>query len=260
MRRRAALAGALAIMGWGASAHAETFDVNAERTSCTVYRQADTGATAPSLVGVRHYVGAPGATLLIAVPPAASIPVAMTRAALSPAGPAIGQVEMAKSAAGAQLFLVPVEPAGASLSGRAALSGLSTQPVDVDFGLVGRMVRAAEGCERGMLANWGFEPDGPLAVARPAVADKQAWPGIDDVPERLMNKVNGRFTTLAWRIGSDGRIADCRVVEPSGLDQLDTLGCSLLRRKVSYRESARDAEGRPVEAVMVRRIRWGPID
>lgn len=261
MRRRVVLGGVAGLLLSGGVAHAETFDVSAEQASCTVYRQADAGASTPSLVGVRHFIGAPGATLLIAVPPSAAIPMATTRAALSPAGPAIGQVEVAKTAAGAQVFLVPVDPRGGGpLTGRATLSGLSTTPAEIDFDQVGRMIRAGEGCERGLLANWGFGGDAAMRVARLPVPAKAGWPGIDDVPQRDMDSVNGRFTTVAWRVGPDARITDCRVVETSGLARLDTLGCAVLRRKLSYREAARDAQGRPVEAVMVRRIRWGPID
>ncbi|WP_294260329.1 hypothetical protein [uncultured Sphingomonas sp.] len=261
MRKRVVLAGVAGLLLSGGAAHAETFDVSAEPASCTVYRQADTGASTPSLVGVRHFIGAPGATLLIAVPTSAAIPMATTRAALSPAGPAIGQVEVAKTAAGAQVFLVPVDPrGGAPLAGRATLSGLSTSPAEIDFDQVDRMIRAGEGCERGLLANWGFGGDGATRVARPPVPAKAGWPGIDDVPQRDMDSVNGRFTTVAWRVGPDAQISDCRVVETSGLARLDTLGCAVLRRKLSYREAARDAQGQPVEAVMVRRIRWGPID
>lgn len=261
MHRMGALAAAMLLAGTGA-AQAETFDVAAEAASCSVYRQADAGASAPALVGVRHFVGAPGVTLLVAVPPDAAIPMAATRAALSPAAATIGPVEVAKSAAGAQVFLVPVEPRAGSIEalGRAALSGLSVRPVEIDFGAAARMVRAAAGCERGLLAGWGFAPDGPLPVATPPVVGRASWPGIDDVPERDMDIVNRRFTTLAWRVGTDGRIADCRVVEPSGEARLDALGCPALRRRLTYRAAARDAAGRPVEAVMVRRIRWGPID
>ncbi|PCD02555.1 hypothetical protein COC42_14200 [Sphingomonas spermidinifaciens] len=61
-------------------------------------------------------------------------------------------------------------------------------------------------------------------------------------------------------VSTDARITDCHFVETLGVARLDATGCLALRRRLSYRAPVRDAAGKPVEAVLVRRIRWGPIE
>lgn len=147
-----------------------------------------------------------------------------------------------------------------STLGTVALEGLAAQPVAIDFEQVGRMVRSAGECERGLLAGWGFEPDGPMSVVRPPAPRADTWISFVDVPDRFIDKANGRFTTILWSVTPDRRIGQCRVIEGAGDARFDELACPALKRRVGYVRPALDAAGKPIEAVLVRRIRWGPIE
>lgn len=241
---------------------AERLEVGADAASCTVYRDVATGS-APVLAGVRHYPGGAGATLLLSVPEAMTIGTRQMRPAFSTDGLSIGAIEVARTQAGGGIYLVPVDPApGAALprTGGIALNGLAAQPIEVDFGDVARLVQAAGECERGLLATWNIAPDGPMSVAVPPTPRAATWISVEDVPNRYLDQVNGRFTTILWTVDADGRIGECRPVVPSGNEKLDALACPTLKRKIGYRSPARDAAGNAVEAVMVRRVRWGPIE
>ncbi|WP_315763502.1 hypothetical protein [Sphingomonas sp. Y38-1Y] len=245
----------------GASA-AETFDVGADATSCTVYRQA-TAADTPMVVGVRHFPGQPGVTALLSVPPAMAIERRAMRPAFDNGDLSIGAIEVARTSAGTGVYLLPIEPAPGTVlppSGTATLRGFADAPVVVDMGQIARMVRAAGECERGLLASWNVEPDGPMSVTLAATPRSATWINVEDVPDRYLDKINGRFTTILWTIGDDAKITDCRVLVPSGDEALDKLACPTLRRKVSYKAPARNGTGQPVSSLMVRRIRWGPIE
>lgn len=240
----------------------ETFDVGADAASCSVYRQTVADG-APKLVGVRHFPGDAGATLMLSVPPEMAIEASRMKPAFAARGLSIGAIERARTSAGAGVYIIPVRAAdGVSLAalGTVALDGLAREPIAVDFADVTRMVLAAGECERGLLAGWGFAPDGPMSVARPPAPRSDAWISFVDVPDRYIDKANGRFTTILWSVAPNGKIGECRVLEGSGDAAFDALACPALRRKIGYTRPALDAAGRPVEAVLVRRIRWGPVE
>jgi len=69
-----------------------------------------------------------------------------------------------------------------------------------------------------------------------------------DYPRALRDAgVEGDLTTR-YVIGTDGRIADCRVVKSSGSALLDATTCRLVMERFRYRP-ARDANGRKVTAI-----------
>jgi hypothetical protein len=241
---------------------AERFDVGADATSCSVYRQVTVGTT-PTLVGVRHFPGEAGATLMLSVPPEMAIGGRQMKPTFTAAGLSIGAIEVARTSAGAGVYIIPVRASdGTSLDklGTVSLRGLAREPVAVDFEQVTRMVRAGAECERGLLAGWGVAPDGPMSVVRPPAPRSDTWISFVDVPDRYIDKANGRFTTILWSVAPNGKIGECRVIDGSGDAGFDELACPALRRKIGYTRPALDGAGRPVEAVMVRRIRWGPIE
>lgn len=256
------LAATIALLAVPAADATERFDVGADATSCSVYRQV-AGGDAPTLVGVRHFPGEAGATLMVSVPPSMAIDARRMRPAFAARGLSIGAIEAARTSAGSGIYIIPVRPDdGVTLAGlgTVALEGVAAQPVSIDFEQVVRMVRSAGECERGLLANWNIQPDGPMSVVRPPVARTDMWISFVDVPDRFIDKANGRFTTILWSVDPAGRIGQCRVVEPSGDARFDDLACPALKRRVGYTRPALDASGKPVEAVLVRRIRWGPIE
>ncbi|MEZ0495672.1 hypothetical protein [Sphingomonas sp. IW22] len=262
MRKRWMIAATI-LLSSGTAHAVETLDVGADPASCTVYRRVVPG-DAPTLVGVRHYPGAAGVVLLLSVPSSMMLEPDRMRPAFDADHLSVGAIERARNAAGRTIYFIPLEPrSGTTLGdkGTISLTGVTSASIPVDLGQVARMVRAGGECETGLLSGWGVEPSGPMSVAQPAVARGGQWISVADVPERYLRRVNDRFTTILWTIGDDGRVGEtCRVIEPSGDEGLDQLACPTLRRKISYRQPARDAAGQPVESVMVRRIRWGPIE
>jgi protein TonB len=65
----------------------------------------------------------------------------------------------------------------------------------------------------------------------------------------------GALTTRSV-IGADGRVESCDIVESSGNADLDATTCRLIVERYRY-EPSRDADGRPVRAIVIREHRWG---
>lgn len=65
----------------------------------------------------------------------------------------------------------------------------------------------------------------------------------------------GSAVTIDLRIGTDGRVSDCRIVEPSRDPAADRITCDLATRRFRFRP-ATDASGEPVEATYRWQQRW----
>jgi hypothetical protein len=72
--------------------------------------------------------------------------------------------------------------------------------------------------------------------------------------EAILNEEHGTVG-IAWWIGIDGKVMDCRVLLPSPFASLNRLSCDLIRGRARY-EPARDAFGKPIVSVEATRIVW----
>jgi TonB family protein len=75
------------------------------------------------------------------------------------------------------------------------------------------------------------------------------YPGI-----ALENDQSG-IVKFALLINEDGRVADCTIIETSGVAALDTQACALVRLRARFRPAA-DADGRPAKDAVRASIRW----
>lgn len=76
-----------------------------------------------------------------------------------------------------------------------------------------------------------------------------------DYPREAVRKNEHGTVGVAWWIGVDGKVADCRVLLPSPSALLNELSCDLIRRRSRY-EPARDAFGKPIQSVEAKKIVW----
>jgi protein TonB len=93
------------------------------------------------------------------------------------------------------------------------------------------------------------------AAAAVALAPPQAWITSDDYPRRPLRLGQEGRVGVEYVIGTEGRVADCRVTASSGVSDLDAATCDLLFRRASF-TPARDAAGCPVASRHTLRIRW----
>lgn len=76
-----------------------------------------------------------------------------------------------------------------------------------------------------------------------------------DYPKASRDLRVGSAVVIDLGVGVDGRVSSCRIVQPSPDSQADRITCDLATRRFRFRP-AKDAGGRPVEAVYRWRQRW----
>lgn len=112
-------------------------------------------------------------------------------------------------------------------------------------------------CTSSLAAAWGVSPDALDRIATPAIpiGGTENWPTPDDYPlDAFRSGHQGKVGAL-WRIGSDGRVSDCRVVASSGYSDLDAGTCAAIVRRAKYKP-ARDNAGNAVTSTSFRLITW----
>lgn len=76
-----------------------------------------------------------------------------------------------------------------------------------------------------------------------------------DYPLAAIRRNASGTVTFRLHIGADGRVANCATAISSGDRDLDAASCEVMTERARF-EPAIGADGAPVAAAMVARIRW----
>ena len=76
-----------------------------------------------------------------------------------------------------------------------------------------------------------------------------------DYPSEALDRNVGGIVTFGLLIDETGHIADCTIIETSGVAALDTQACALVRIRARF-EPALDADGKPAKDAVTARIDW----
>ncbi len=76
-----------------------------------------------------------------------------------------------------------------------------------------------------------------------------------DYPKQTRDLRIGKSVLIVFTVGTDGRVHNCRVREPSGDAESDAITCRLAEERFRFRPSL-DDQGNPVEALYGWRQRW----
>jgi protein TonB len=93
------------------------------------------------------------------------------------------------------------------------------------------------------------------AAAAVPLGSPASWITSDDYPPKALRLGQEGRVGVAYVIGIEGRVADCRVTASSGSAVLDAASCDILFRRASY-TPARDAAGCPIASRRALAIRW----
>lgn len=120
-----------------------------------------------------------------------------------------------------------------------------------------KVMAAFATCNDDTLKTWGVDPaERQRAVTPPgAVDDRSQWIRTSDYPSSAMRDRRQGTTVILFRIGTEGRVDQCRAVVTSGFKELDEAACGALTKRGRY-TPARDASGQPMAVHRVRRVTW----
>ena len=125
---------------------------------------------------------------------------------------------------------------------------------DLAVPMLGKALGVLEGCIKNLRK--GYQIDQTL-LDRVVIEPKkiEAIFKSSDYPfQALRIEAQGDVGALLW-IGVDGRVADCIIVELSGVESLDAATCPLLQQRARY-EAARDGQGNKMGAPVYYPFRW----
>ena len=76
-----------------------------------------------------------------------------------------------------------------------------------------------------------------------------------DYPRETRDLRNGHSVTILLTVGTDGRVSDCRITEPSPDAAADRITCQLASERFRFRPAA-DSRGNPIVGRYAWRQRW----
>lgn len=124
------------------------------------------------------------------------------------------------------------------------------------LGKVAGAMKALGTCEKDLLVSWGMDRVTLESIVTPAYhRNIYMLFSTNDYPSAAIAKKERGTAGVHYRIGMDGKVSDCRVVESSGSATLDARTCAIIVKRARY-EPARNKAGEPVASIGFQRIRW----
>jgi TonB family protein len=90
--------------------------------------------------------------------------------------------------------------------------------------------------------------------ARPR-ANLASYVRNEDYPAAAITKNQSGVVRFALLIDEQGQVADCTVIETSGVAVLDTQSCAVMKQRAKF-EPARGPDGKPAKDALLSAIRW----
>ncbi|WP_162233695.1 energy transducer TonB [Sphingomonas sp. Leaf17] len=119
-----------------------------------------------------------------------------------------------------------------------------------------KTVKALKSCREAQMTKWGVDLATVAKTATPAEAIAPAsWISTDDYPTDAVRAGKEGTTAMLLTIGVTGAITDCRVIQTSGSESLDSATCRAFLRRARY-TPAKDKDGAPVIAWDEKKVNW----
>ena len=120
----------------------------------------------------------------------------------------------------------------------------------------GKALTALATCRTKLMVAWGVDPAiWAKATVRAEAIGPEDWIGFNDYPADALRENRQGETAMLWKIGTNGRVSDCRIVKSSGTPSLDIASCAAMTKHGVYRP-ARDASGRPIVSWGSKSVQW----
>lgn len=181
---------------------------------------------------------------------------------LEPGGNAISgqytQYFLAKDQGRLATIKIPTTALGALADATSISIAVGAQkPVVLGLVKMQSALHALSTCSDDLLRSWHIDPDERSRVATPPQGLPSAgdWISFSDYPPDALAGRRQGTVVIVWTIGTDGRVADCRVVQSSGDTSLDAGACPPLIKRARYKP-ALDKDGNPIAVHSTRRVVW----
>lgn len=118
------------------------------------------------------------------------------------------------------------------------------------------LLKVMDECVANLRQVWNIAEDGETSkVAKPATADLYKAVHNQDYPDVAIRQGDSGVVRFVLLIDETGRVADCTVVETSGVAVLDAQSCALLRERAKF-QPAIGLDGKPAKDSYAAKFRW----
>ena len=120
------------------------------------------------------------------------------------------------------------------------------------------LLKVMDECTADLRQVWNVgdeEGAAPSGVASRAAANLASYFSSDDYPSAALWSGQTGTVRFAVLVGENGRVADCTVIETSGVAVLDVQACAVLRERARFKP-ALGPDGKPTKDAQICSIRW----
>jgi TonB family protein len=236
------------------------WNLNIGNAKCTIGRTFGSGSRELSLGFNAEMIG--GTQILIVMP---AIMYGRLASRVTVSAPGVPPIEaefttLGQTGPSTRLIAITIDRAviGAFLSAKqiSIASGGTSFTVEQDGSPA--VVSAIDKCQTDLLRAWKIDPaevrndvhqvDGPPSP-------RSSWITSNDYPQAAWAAREQGEVMIVWRVETNGRVEDCRVVQSSGSKSLDSTSCNIIRDRAQFRPYL-DRDGHPAVAWKSLRFRW----
>lgn len=117
------------------------------------------------------------------------------------------------------------------------------------------LLKVMDQCVADLRQVWNVSSGGTSTLAKPAKADLGRIVKNEDYPSIALDKGASGVVRFVILIDEAGKVADCTVVETSGVAVLDAQTCAIFRERGKFEPGA-GHDGKPAKDVYVGNFRW----
>jgi TonB family protein len=148
---------------------------------------------------------------------------------------------------------MPLAQFAAVRTGR--LLSFSAQPeISETFQLadVEPLLKVMDTCVADLIKVWG---GGESGLRQSAEGNIQGLMRADDYPASAIQQMKGGTVAFVMLVNEEGRVADCTVVQTSGVAALDAQSCAIMVERARFKPGI-GMDGKPAKSIFKQRVTW----
>lgn len=127
----------------------------------------------------------------------------------------------------------------------------------IPLGPMANLIKVVEKCRVGLGDYWNGTPEKKALLKQPVSMNTTIRKlfSSDDYPSQAVFGVQSGTAHIIALIDEKGQMADCMVVETSGIAVLDAQTCIIMHKRAKF-SPAIGADGKPAKSTFTQRVRW----
>ena len=126
---------------------------------------------------------------------------------------------------------------------------------EITLSKLAEVQRLLDDCNASLLKDWGFPADLQQNIRELEDTKTGGFIRASDYPADARDRDESGTVEYMLRVGTNGRVKDCRILQSSGSSSLDAKTCQVMRLRARF-TPAQDLSGKAVEFPIVSNLTW----